>query len=254
MECDAELTTLQRETARPSNRSPNRFHGCTTTKAWSCCRRRARTSSGAAISAPGTRPSSRSTSGSRCSSTASRRKIKPFYMEPDADRPDLVLGCDLIAPEGYGELIGGGQRIHDPDLLERKLSEHGLPTEPYQWYLDLRRYGTVPHSGFGMGSGTAGRVGCWASSSARDHSVPSDGGSARTVTSFHAGAAHLQLLRAVDFLRPAPGTIGSAFALTRRFCPAARRSISRRCSCSAIILATLVLAPGRRRATATATR
>ncbi len=78
-------------------------------------------------------------------------KIKPFYMEPDADRPDLVLGCDLIAPEGYGELIGGGQRIHDPDLLERKLSEHGLPTEPYQWYMDLRRYGTVPHSGFGMG-------------------------------------------------------------------------------------------------------
>ena len=78
-------------------------------------------------------------------------KIKPFYMEPDADRPDLVLGCDLIAPEGYGELIGGGQRIHDPELLERKLAEHGLPTEPYQWYLDLRRYGTVPHSGFGMG-------------------------------------------------------------------------------------------------------
>lgn len=78
-------------------------------------------------------------------------KIKPFYMQPDAERPELVLGCDLIAPEGYGELIGGGQRIHDPELLERKLAEHGLPTEPYQWYLDLRRYGTVPHAGFGMG-------------------------------------------------------------------------------------------------------
>ena len=78
-------------------------------------------------------------------------KIKPFYMQPDAERPELVLGCDLIAPEGCGELIGGGQRIHDPELLERKLAEHGLPTEPYQWYLDLRRYGTVPHAGFGMG-------------------------------------------------------------------------------------------------------
>ncbi len=78
-------------------------------------------------------------------------KIKPFYMEPDAERPDLVLGCDLIAPEGYGELIGGGQRIHDPALLESRLAEHGLPAEPYQWYMDLRRYGTVPHAGFGMG-------------------------------------------------------------------------------------------------------
>ncbi len=78
-------------------------------------------------------------------------KIKPFYMEPDPERPELVLGCDLIAAEGYGEIIGGGQRIHDPELLERKLAEHGLPPEPYQWYLDLRRYGTVPHSGFGMG-------------------------------------------------------------------------------------------------------
>ncbi len=78
-------------------------------------------------------------------------KIKPFYMEPDAERPDLVLGCDMIAPEGYGELVGGGQRIHDPELLEARLLEHGLPLEPYAWYSDLRRYGTVPHSGFGMG-------------------------------------------------------------------------------------------------------
>ncbi len=78
-------------------------------------------------------------------------KIKPFYMQPDADRPDLVLGCDMIAPEGCGELVGGGQRIHDPDLLEARLREHALPLEPYAWYSDLRRYGTVPHSGFGMG-------------------------------------------------------------------------------------------------------
>jgi asparaginyl-tRNA synthetase len=78
-------------------------------------------------------------------------RIKPFYMEPDPERDDLVLGCDLIAPEGYGEIIGGGQRIHDVTLLEQKLAEHKLPSEPYEWYLDLRRYGAVPHAGFGMG-------------------------------------------------------------------------------------------------------
>lgn len=77
--------------------------------------------------------------------------IKPFYMQPDPERDDLVLGCDLLAPEGYGEIVGGGQRIHDLDLLEAKLQEHDLPRERYEWYLDLRRYGSVPHSGFGMG-------------------------------------------------------------------------------------------------------
>ena len=77
--------------------------------------------------------------------------IKAFYMQPDEQRPELALGADLLAPEGYGEIIGGGQRIHDPLLLEQRLREHGLPREPYEWYLDLRRYGTVPHSGFGMG-------------------------------------------------------------------------------------------------------
>ncbi len=78
-------------------------------------------------------------------------KIKPFYMQPDPERPELVLGCDLIAPEGIGEIVGGGQRIHDLALLEQRLEEHGLPRQPYEWYLDLRRYGSVPHSGFGVG-------------------------------------------------------------------------------------------------------
>lgn len=78
-------------------------------------------------------------------------KIKPFYMQPDADRPELVLGCDLLAPDGYGEIVGGGQRIHDAELLAANLAKHGLPADPYQWYLDLRRYGSVPHSGFGLG-------------------------------------------------------------------------------------------------------
>ncbi len=77
--------------------------------------------------------------------------IKAFYMKPDPERPEVVLGSDLLAPEGYGEIIGGGERIADPDLLRRRIEEHSLPAENYAWYVDLRRYGTVPHSGFGMG-------------------------------------------------------------------------------------------------------
>ena len=77
--------------------------------------------------------------------------IKAFYMQPDAERPELALGVDVLAPEGYGEVIGGGQRIHDYDLLLEKLNEHKLPREAFEWYLDLRKYGAVPHGGFGMG-------------------------------------------------------------------------------------------------------
>lgn len=77
--------------------------------------------------------------------------IKAFYMKPDPNNPDRVLGADVLAPEGYGEIIGGGERISDLELLEKRVAEHDLPTESYQWYLDLRRYGSVPHSGFGIG-------------------------------------------------------------------------------------------------------
>jgi asparaginyl-tRNA synthetase len=77
--------------------------------------------------------------------------IKGFYFQPDAIRPELALGVDNIAPEGYGEIVGGGQRIHDLELLERRLEEHHLPREAFEWYLDLRRFGSVPHAGFGMG-------------------------------------------------------------------------------------------------------
>ncbi len=77
--------------------------------------------------------------------------IKAFYMKPDPNRPEVVLCADMIAPEGYGEIIGGSQRIDDPELLESRFSEHELSREAYQWYLDLRKYGTVPHSGFGLG-------------------------------------------------------------------------------------------------------
>jgi asparaginyl-tRNA synthetase len=77
--------------------------------------------------------------------------IKSFYMQPDPEDPEVVLGLDMLAPEGYGEIIGGSQRIHDLALLEKRLAEHKLPREAYEWYLDVRRYGTFPHSGFGMG-------------------------------------------------------------------------------------------------------
>ena len=77
--------------------------------------------------------------------------IKAFYMQPDPDDPTLALGMDMLAPEGYGEIIGGSQRIHDHDLLLQRIREHDLPVEAFQWYLDIRKYGTFPHSGFGMG-------------------------------------------------------------------------------------------------------
>jgi len=78
-------------------------------------------------------------------------EIKAFYFQPDEQRPELALGVDVIAPEGYGEIVGGGQRIHDLNLLERRLADHNLPRQAFEWYLDLRRFGTVPHGGFGMG-------------------------------------------------------------------------------------------------------
>ena len=78
-------------------------------------------------------------------------QCKAFYMEPDPVRPELSLSVDLLAPEGYGEIIGGGQRTASLELLERRIAEHNLPREAFEWYLDLRRYGSVPHSGFGLG-------------------------------------------------------------------------------------------------------
>lgn len=77
--------------------------------------------------------------------------IKAFYFERDRERPELALGADLLAPEGYGEIIGGGERAFDLLFLEKQIEEHNLPREAFEWYLDLRRYGSVPHAGFGMG-------------------------------------------------------------------------------------------------------
>lgn len=77
--------------------------------------------------------------------------IKPFYMQPHPDRDDVVLCADLIAPEGYGEIIGGSERIYDYELMKQRIKEHNLDEEAYKWYLDLSKYGAVPHSGFGLG-------------------------------------------------------------------------------------------------------
>ncbi|UTR09663.1 asparagine--tRNA ligase [Evansella sp. LMS18] len=78
-------------------------------------------------------------------------EIKAFYMKPDPERADVVLCADLIAPEGYGEIIGGSQRIDDEELMKQRFDEHNLSLDSYQWYLDLQKYGSVPHSGFGLG-------------------------------------------------------------------------------------------------------
>jgi asparaginyl-tRNA synthetase len=77
--------------------------------------------------------------------------FKAFYMKRDRENPQVVLAMDVIAPEGYGEIIGGSQREDDIDLLRERIEEEGLPMDVFEWYLDLRRYGSVPHAGFGMG-------------------------------------------------------------------------------------------------------
>jgi asparaginyl-tRNA synthetase len=78
-------------------------------------------------------------------------QVKAFYMEPDPERPELTLSADVLAPEGYGEIVGGGERMSSEELLVKRLREHELPEEAFRWYVDLRRYGSVPHAGFGMG-------------------------------------------------------------------------------------------------------
>jgi asparaginyl-tRNA synthetase len=78
-------------------------------------------------------------------------QVKAFYMKRDPQRPELALAMDVLAPEGYGEIIGGSQREDDYETLLQRIKEHSLPQEAFEWYLDLRRYGSVPHSGFGLG-------------------------------------------------------------------------------------------------------
>jgi len=77
--------------------------------------------------------------------------IKAFYMEPDPERPELTLSADILAPEGYGEIVGGGERMSSAEKLVQRIHEHNLPEDAFRWYIDLRKYGSVPHAGFGMG-------------------------------------------------------------------------------------------------------
>jgi asparaginyl-tRNA synthetase len=77
--------------------------------------------------------------------------VKAFYMKRDPNEPDKALAMDVLAPEGYGEIIGGSQREDDHDLLLGRIKEHNLPIDAFQWYLDLRKFGSVPHAGFGLG-------------------------------------------------------------------------------------------------------
>jgi asparaginyl-tRNA synthetase len=77
--------------------------------------------------------------------------VKAFYFKPQPGRPEVSLSVDVLAPQGYGEIIGGGERLADLALLEQRIADHHLPPEAYEWYLDLRRFGSVPHAGFGMG-------------------------------------------------------------------------------------------------------
>jgi asparaginyl-tRNA synthetase len=77
--------------------------------------------------------------------------VKAFYMQPDPENPKYAMCVDVLAPEGYGEIIGGSQRVDSYELLKSRIAQHNLPMDAFQWYLDLRRYGSVPHSGFGMG-------------------------------------------------------------------------------------------------------
>ena len=114
---------------------------------------------------PRTRPSG---DGGPLSRPRSRRSTS----QPDPSAPEVALGVDVIAPEGYGEIIGGGQRIHDLDLLLKRLEEHKLPKEAFDWYLDLRKYGAVPHAGFGMGVERCVAWICGTRARPRDHPVP----------------------------------------------------------------------------------
>ncbi|MEJ2056092.1 MAG: asparagine--tRNA ligase, partial [Calditrichaceae bacterium] len=78
-------------------------------------------------------------------------EVKAFYMKRDPETPEFALAMDMLAPEGYGEIIGGSQREDDYDTLLKRIHEHNLPEDAFAWYLDLRKYGSVPHSGFGLG-------------------------------------------------------------------------------------------------------
>ena len=102
------------------------------------------------------------------------KNIKAFYFATDPSDPELALNMDVLAPEGYGEIVGGGQREDDLARLEAAIAHHKLPPAAFEWYLDVRRYGSFPHAGFGLGIERTGRVDLRPRARARDDPVPED--------------------------------------------------------------------------------
>ena len=146
-----ELTVARARHAEARDASGRRSRASPTTTRRSCSRRRGCRSNGAATSAARTKRRSPRRSIGPVAVTGYPSAIKAFYFKPHPDRPEVSLSVDILAPEGYGEIIGGGQRLDDYDLLLKRIDEHKLPREAFEWYLDLRRFGSVPHAGFGMG-------------------------------------------------------------------------------------------------------
>ncbi len=100
--------------------------------------------------------------------------IKAFYMAPDPEQPEYSLSADILAPEGYGEIVGGGERLADPELLLKRIHEHDLPEEAFRWYLDLRRFGTLPARGLRDGHRARRHLDLRDRAPARDDRVPED--------------------------------------------------------------------------------
>ena len=108
-------------------------------------------------------------------------EMKAFYFKPDPNDAKVALGMDVLAPEGYGEIIGGGQREENLEVLEQRIEQHKLPREAFSWYLDLRRYGSVPHAGFGLGVERTVAWMCGLPPRARDHPVRAHDGAHHSV-------------------------------------------------------------------------
>ena len=149
--CREELKALERDTAK-LELVAGPFPRITYTEAIEILRQGGGgASSGATTSAATRRRCSPAAASVRCWSPIFPRLSRRSTCSRRRTIPNLVLGLDLLAPEGYGEIIGGSQRIHDHDLLLARIEQHNLPVEAFQWYLDVRKYGAFPHSGFGMG-------------------------------------------------------------------------------------------------------
>ena len=153
--------------------------------------------------------------------------FKAFYMQPDPENPKVVLGLDILAPEGYGEIIGGSQRIHDHDFLLQRIREHNLPIEAFQWYLDVRKYGSLPALRLRHGPRALRRLDVQARPRPRDHPLPAD--ALQDLPLSDSGGAAVQ---SGSFAAAAPGAAGSDCARRGR-AGRRRRAGSAACRCAA---------------------